>query len=90
MRLNGIFTEAAFLVFFIVGKIAFEPFHMTVAFKGENVGGQPVEEHTVVADDHGAASKILERLFQSCERFVTTSQKLPGCNSATSTGALGN
>jgi hypothetical protein len=32
------------------------------ALKRQHVGGKPVEEHAVVADDHGAAGIILGRL----------------------------
>src|SRR5690554_6037103 len=41
-------AQAPDLVGFIVGKIAFEPFHMAVAFKRQHMGGQPVEEHPVM------------------------------------------
>jgi hypothetical protein len=34
---------------------------------GEDVGGGAVEEEAVVADDHGAAGEILQRLFQGAE-----------------------
>src|SRR3546814_4966026 len=41
------FDMAAAFVFFIGFKIAFEPFHMTVAFEGEDVGRKAIEEEAV-------------------------------------------
>ena len=32
-------------------------------------GGEAVDEHAVVADDHGAAGEFFQRLFQSRESF---------------------
>ena len=61
--------EPALLVFFVVLEVAFEPFDMAVAFEGEDVGGDAVEEPAVVADDHGAAGEILQRLFQRAQRI---------------------
>ena len=68
-RHHRILAEPAFLVVFIVLEIALEPFDMAVAFEGQHVGGEPVEEHAVVADDHGAAGEILERFFERRQRF---------------------
>ena len=63
----GFGAEAAALVFLIGFEIAFEPFDVAVAFEGENVGGQPVEEEAVVADDHRAAREILERFLECAQ-----------------------
>ena len=57
-------AKTPFLVFFVILKVAFKPFHMGVALKGQNVGTYPVEEKTVVRDDHGAASEINKSVFQ--------------------------
>src|SRR3546814_18519921 len=57
-------AQTAALVFFIGFKIALEPFHMTIAFKGEDVGGKTVEEEAVMADDSGAARLVFEGDFQ--------------------------
>src|SRR3546814_2274542 len=62
-------AQTAALVFFIGIKIALEPFHMTIAFKGEDVGGKTVEEEAVMADDHGAARIVFESVFQGTQRF---------------------
>ena len=58
LGLKGIGAETAFLVFLVILKVALEPFHMGVAFEGEDVGTDTVEEETVVRDDHGAAGEI--------------------------------
>src|SRR3546814_6488360 len=62
----GCVAQAAAFVFFIGFKIAFEPFHMTVAFEGEDVGRQAVKEEAVVADDHGAARSEERRVGKEC------------------------
>src|SRR3954463_6383577 len=40
---------------------------MTVALEGEDMGGEAVEEEAVVADDHGAAGEILQRLLERAQ-----------------------
>ena len=40
---------------------------MAIAFKGEDMRCEPVQEETVVRDYHGAASKVLNRVFQSAQ-----------------------
>src|SRR3954464_3582934 len=40
---------------------------MAVALEGEDMGGEAIEEETVVADDDGAAGEILDRFFQRAE-----------------------
>ena len=42
---------------------------MRVAFEGKDVCADPVEEEAVVADDHGAACKIDQRIFEGAQRF---------------------
>src|SRR6266481_2404644 len=67
VRDDGILPQPAHLVFFIILEITFEPFDMAVAFECQDVGGDAVEEPAVVADDHGAAGEILQRLFESAQ-----------------------
>ena len=50
-------------------KVALEPFDMGVAFKGQHMGAEPVEEKAVVADDDRAASEIFDRTFQRLQGF---------------------
>src|SRR6185312_3300958 len=52
----------------VILEIALEPFDVAVALEREDVGGDTVEEPAIVADDDGAAGKILERLFQRAQR----------------------
>src|SRR4029450_2365714 len=48
-------AQAAGLVGLVVGQVALEPGDAAVAFEGEHVGGDPVQEPAVVADhDHAA------------------------------------
>jgi hypothetical protein len=51
-------TKAAFFVFFIVFKVTFEPFNMRFAFKGEDMGTNPVEEKPIVRNHNCAAGKV--------------------------------
>jgi hypothetical protein len=57
VRLVGVDAEAALLVGLVVLEVALEPFDMAVAFEGQHVGGDAVEEPAVMADDHGAAGE---------------------------------
>ena len=47
VRLDRFRAESAFLVVFVVFEVAFEPFDVAVAFEGEDVGGDAVEEPAV-------------------------------------------
>ena len=64
MRDDAVDAEAALLVLLVVAEIAFEPLDMALAFEGEHVGGDAVEEEPVVADDDGAAGEVEQRLFE--------------------------
>ena len=77
---TAVVAQAALLVFLVGLEVAFEPFDVAVALEGQDVGGQAVEEEAVVADDHGAAGEILQRLFQ--RRRVSTSRSLVGSSSS--------
>jgi len=46
--LQSVRAQTAFFVFFVVFKVAFKPLHMRIAFKGQNVGTDPVKEETIV------------------------------------------
>lgn len=64
VRFDRGLSEAALLVFFVIGEVAFEPFNVAVPLEGEDVGCEPVEEEAVVADDHGATGEVLEGTFE--------------------------
>ena len=63
-RHQTIFTQAAFFILFINLKVAFKPLHMAVAFIGQNMRGEMVKEHAVMADDDRAACKIVHEIIQ--------------------------
>src|SRR5690554_6030226 len=69
VRVDGLRPQPPDLVGLVVGEIALEPFDMAVALEGQYMGGQPVEKHAVVADDHGAAGEFLERLLERRQRL---------------------
>src|SRR5437879_6803153 len=68
MRNDAVLAETAHLVLFVVLEIAFEPLDMAVAFEGQDMGRDAVEEPAIMADDDGAAGEILQRLFERAER----------------------
>src|SRR4051812_40157227 len=68
VRNDAVLAETAHLVLFVVLEVAFEPFDMALAFEGEDVGRDAVEEPAIMADDDGAARKVLQRLFERAQR----------------------
>ena len=68
MRLIGGGAEPAPAVGLVVGVVALEPDHLAVAFEGEDVRGDAVEEPAVVADDRRAAGKFEQRLLERAQR----------------------
>ena len=68
-RLHRVGAQAAFLVFFVVLEVAAEEFDVAFALKSEDVCANPVEEETVVRDDHGAACEIDEGIFEGAQGF---------------------
>ena len=67
MGVVGFRAEAAAAVGLVVGIVALEPLHMAVALEGEDVGGDPVQEPAVVADDQHGAGKGEQRLLQRAQ-----------------------
>src|SRR5690606_29165291 len=52
------FSHAPPSVLLVGLVVALEPHHLAVALEGEDVGGDPVQKPTIVADDHGAPRKV--------------------------------
>ena len=69
LRLQCIRPKAALFVFLIIFKVAFEPFDVRIAFKGEHMGTDAVKEEAVVGDDHGAAGEVCEGVFERAQGF---------------------
>jgi len=61
MRLGRLRAHPPLLVFLVGLEVHLEPFDVAVAFEGEDVGGEAVEEHAVVGDHHGVAGVIPPR-----------------------------
>ncbi len=68
MRNHAVDPQPPLLVRFVVGEVALEPLDEALAFEGEHVGGDAVEEEPVVVDDDGAAGEVDERLFERPQR----------------------
>ncbi len=60
-------TQAAVAILFILAPVAGEPEDLAIALKGQDVGSHAVQEPAVVADDHGRATKVQQRLFQGTQ-----------------------
>src|SRR6202162_5062298 len=69
VRDRRIRPQAAHLVGLVVLEVAFEPLDVALPFEGEHVGRDAVEEPAIVADDDGAAGKILQRLLERAQRI---------------------
>ena len=68
MRNHAVDPQPPLLVFLVIGEVALEPLDMAVVLEGEHVGGDAVEEKAIVADDHGAAGEVEQRLFERPQR----------------------
>src|SRR5262245_6022675 len=62
-------AQPTHLVLLVILVVALEPFHMALALEGKDVGRDAVKEPAIVADDHGAAGEVLQRLFQRAQRI---------------------
>ncbi len=69
MGLVGVGPQPFMTLYFVSLIIAVAPDDPAVALEGEDVCGHPVKEPAVVADHHGAAAEIHQRLFE-CSQHV--------------------
>src|SRR3954465_12542324 len=67
MRLVGLEAEALLALGLGGLVVAVAPDDLAVPLEGEDVGGDPVEEPPVVADHHGAAAEVEDRLLEGPE-----------------------
>src|SRR5207247_7057772 len=68
MRLLGGSAEPALAIGLVFRIVSVEPHDFAVAFKGEHMSRDPIEKPAIVRDHDRAASKVLQRLFQSAKR----------------------
>src|SRR5580765_2627142 len=57
-------AKASLPIGLVILVVPLEPHDLAVAFEGEHVRGDAVEEPAIVADDHGTAGEIEERLLE--------------------------
>src|SRR5262249_7468270 len=62
------FAELALLVVLVLAEVALEPTHLAVALEGEHMGGDAVEEPTVVADHDRTSGERLETGLERPQR----------------------
>src|SRR5690606_10283527 len=61
--------QAALLVRFVFLVVAVEENHLRIPLEGKDVRGDAVEKPAVVADDHDAARKFEQAVFQGAQGF---------------------
>ena len=61
-------AEAGAAIRFVIGIVPFKPHDAALAFECQDVCRDAVEKPPVVADDDGAAGKIIERFFERAKR----------------------
>jgi hypothetical protein len=76
VRLVGVGAEAALAVLLRVAVVALEPLDVAVAFEGEDVGGDAVEESAVVGDHDHAAREALEGVLEGAQGDLALAQLL--------------
>ena len=69
MRACTVFTQTLDLVGLVLLVVAVEEHPLAVAFGRQNVRTDAIEEPAVMADDHDAASKFEQRIFQGTQGF---------------------
>src|SRR5207247_5815835 len=67
VRLLGSGTQSLLAVSFVVLVVALEPFRVAVPLERQHVGGNPVEEPAIVADDDGATREGEEGVLEGTE-----------------------
>jgi hypothetical protein len=63
LRLVRRLAHSLATLFLVRLEIPFAPVDVAVAFEGQNVRRQAIQEPAVVADDHGAPGEIRHGLF---------------------------
>ena len=69
VRPRAVLTEALALVEFVVLVAAFDEHPAAFVFRGEHVGGDPIEEPAVVRDDQRAAGEFRKRVLERTQRL---------------------
>ena len=64
LRLGTLYTQTLAFVSFVLLVVAVKEGPLAVAFGGQDVGGDTVQEPTIVADDHDGASEFQQRIFE--------------------------
>ena len=56
-------TKPTFAIDFIVGVIAIEPINLTFTLESQDMGGYPIEEPAIMADDDGTSGEGIDGLL---------------------------
>src|SRR6478735_8682870 len=68
VRLIGAGAELLVPPRLVLAEVPFEPADLTVALEGQHVGGNAIEEPSIVTDDDSTAGEVLERGFEGPQR----------------------
>ena len=68
MWLVGIGAESPAAIGFILREVPLKPHDIGLVFEGQDVGGDPVEEPSIVTDDDGATWEGEETVFECPKR----------------------
>ena len=63
----GVRAQPAVAILLVILVVALEPLDVAVAFEGQDVGRDAVEEPAVVGNHHGAAGEGHQRVFQRAQ-----------------------
>src|SRR5580658_5536651 len=69
VRARGLLAQAQALVGFVLLVVALEEMHSRLAFEGQDVGRDPVEEPAVVADHQHRAGELTQRVLERAQRL---------------------
>ena len=69
MRVCCVGTQSSLAILFIVRVIPGEPDNLTIAFEGENMRRNSIQEPAIVRDHDGGTRKFKQRFFERPQRL---------------------
>ena len=69
MGLVGLHTYAIAALSFVGLEVSFAPVNITVTLESQNVSRDPIEEPSIVRDDHDAANEAEDRFLEGSQRI---------------------
>ena len=69
VRLIRLNAQSPLAIRFIIGVIALKPQYLRIAFKGQNMGRNPIQKPAIMGDNHRATGKGQQGFFQCPQGF---------------------